>query len=60
MSTAKTKQEQQVGAEHQTAERRPRETRWSSRKKQDLVLRLLRGETLDALSRETAFDARRD
>lgn len=38
---------------------RPRETRWSARKKQDLVLRLLRGETLDTLSRQTGLPASR-
>ena len=30
-----------------------REVRWSARRKQEVVLRLLRGETLDALARET-------
>src|SRR3954471_18935978 len=30
-----------------------REVRWSARRKQDVVLRLLRGESLDALARET-------
>ena len=41
------------------AEPRHRQRRWSSRKKQDLVLRLLRGETLDELSRETGLPASR-
>jgi transposase-like protein len=31
--------------------------RWSSRRKTDVVLRLLRGETLDALSREQGITA---
>ena len=31
--------------------------RWSSRRKQEVVLRLLRGESLDALSRETGQPA---
>jgi hypothetical protein len=31
----------------------PRETRWSVRRKTEIVIRLLRGESLDALSRET-------
>jgi transposase len=30
-----------------------REVRWSARRKQEVVLRLLRGERLDALARET-------
>jgi transposase len=30
-----------------------REARWSARRKQEVVLRLLRGESLDALARET-------
>ena len=30
-----------------------REVRWSARRKQDVVLRLLRGESLDGLARET-------
>ncbi len=39
-----------------TADGRPeggRELRWSARRKEDVVLRLLRGESLDALARET-------
>ncbi len=32
--------------------RRPDKGRWSSRRKTEIVLRILRGETLDALSRE--------
>ena len=32
--------------------RRPDRGRWSSRRKTEIVLRILRGETLDALSRE--------
>ena len=31
--------------------------RWSARRKQEVVLRLLRGESLDALSRETGHPA---
>jgi hypothetical protein len=31
----------------------PKESRWSARKKADAVVRLLRGESLDELSRET-------
>jgi transposase-like protein len=30
-----------------------REVRWSARRKQEVVMRLLRGESLDALARET-------
>jgi len=30
-----------------------REVRWSARRKQEVVLRLLRGESLDGLARET-------
>ena len=30
-----------------------REVRWSARRKEEVVLRLLRGETLDALARQT-------
>ena len=36
-----------------------REVRWSANKKQDAVLRLLRGETLDELSRELRVEAHR-
>ena len=36
-----------------------RETRWSANKKMDAVLRLLRGEKLDALSRELHVEAHR-
>jgi transposase len=36
-----------------------REKRWSARRKIELVLRLLRGESLDALSRETGLLAAR-
>ncbi len=34
-----------------------REVRWSARRKEELVLRLLRGESLDALARETGQPA---
>src|SRR5215217_2217774 len=34
-----------------------REVRWSARRKQEVVLRLLRGESLDALARETGQPA---
>ncbi len=34
-----------------------RETRWSARRKEEVVLRLLRGESLDLLSRETGQPA---
>ena len=37
----------------------PRETRWSANKKADAVLRLLRGEKLDELSRELRVEAHR-
>lgn len=36
-----------------------RETRWSANKKTDAVLRLLRGERLDELSRELRIEAHR-
>src|SRR3954453_19023013 len=36
-----------------------RETRWSANKKTDAVLRLLRGEKLDELSRELRVEAHR-
>src|SRR5215210_2069251 len=36
-----------------------RETRWSSRRKEEVVLRLLRGESLDLLARETGQPAGR-
>src|SRR3954451_22034617 len=36
-----------------------REVRWSARRKQEVVLRLLRGEGLDALARETGQPAGR-
>ena len=34
-----------------------REVRWSARRKQEVVLRLLRGESLDALARATGQPA---
>ncbi len=34
-----------------------RETRWSARRKEEVVLRLLRGESLDLLARETGQPA---
>ena len=37
-----------------------REVRWSARRKEEVVLRLLRGESLDALARETGQPAGRD
>jgi hypothetical protein len=46
-----------VDAETGAPDGRPnggREVRWSARRKQEVVLRLLRGESLDALARETA------
>ncbi|SRR5581483_5732596 len=36
-----------------------REVRWSARRKREVVLRLLRGESLDALARETGQPAGR-
>ena len=36
-----------------------REVRWSARRKEEVVLRLLRGESLDALARETGQPAGR-
>ena len=36
-----------------------REVRWSARRKEEVVLRLLRGESLDALARETGRPAGR-
>jgi transposase len=41
------------------AEEPPAETRWSARKKADAVVRLLRGESLDELSRELRVEAHR-
>ncbi len=44
------------GPELERAEASPegrRETRWSARRKEEVVLRLLRGESLDLLARET-------
>lgn len=37
----------------------PAESRWSARKKADAVVRLLRGESLDELSRELRVEAHR-
>jgi transposase len=37
----------------------PREKRWSARRKTEIVYRLLRGESLDALSRETSLPVSR-
>ena len=42
-----------------TAEEASRETRFSANRKTDIVLRLMRGESLDALSRETGQPASR-
>jgi len=36
-----------------------REARWSANKKTDVVLRLLRGETLDEVSRQVGVEAHR-
>ncbi len=44
-------------ARQESKPQRPK--RWSAQKKQELVLRLFRGETLDALSRETGLPASR-
>ncbi len=38
---------------------RPAESRWSARRKADAVVRLLRGESLDELSRELRVEAHR-
>ena len=38
---------------------RPREVRWSARRKADAVMRLLRGESLDEVSRELRVEAHR-
>src|SRR5581483_6096052 len=40
-------------------QQRPRELRWSARRKADAVIRLLRGEGLDELSRELRVEAHR-
>ena len=40
-------------------EESPKGTRWSARKKADAVVRLLRGESLDELSRELRVEAHR-
>jgi transposase-like protein len=37
----------------------PTEVRWSAKRKQELVLRLFRGESLDGLSRETGLPVSR-
>ena len=39
--------------------KRPHESRWSARKKADAVVRLLRGESVDELSRELRVEAHR-
>ena len=39
--------------------KRPTEVRWSAKRKQELVLRLFRGESLDGLSRETGLPVSR-
>src|SRR3972149_1642892 len=41
------------------AAQRPHEHRWSARKKADAVVRLLRGESLEELSRELRVEAHR-
>ena len=51
-----------AGGDVQRVERRAvgeRETRWSARRKEGVVVRLLRGESLDALARETRQPAGR-
>ena len=48
--------DQTMGSRSSAPDGRPeggREVRWSARRKQEVVLRLLRGEGLDALARET-------
>lgn len=53
---------EQTSEEHQRGEARAvgeRETRWSVRRKEGVVLRLLRGESLDALAREVRQPAGR-
>lgn len=40
-------------------EEAPRKSRWTARKKADAVVRLLRGESLDELSRELRVEAHR-
>jgi len=60
MTQDKKQQEEPLGAGPESddgAAKRPRQ--WSARKKQELVLRLFRGESLDALSRETGLPASR-
>src|SRR3954462_4749206 len=50
------------GARFSAPDGRPeggREVRWSARRKEEVVLRLLRGEGLDALARETGQPAGR-
>jgi len=42
-----------------TGEARPAEKRWTAARKQEAVLRLLRGEALDSLSRELGVEAYR-
>ena len=52
----------EVRVEDQRAERAAggkREVRWSVRRKEEVVLRLLRGESLDLLARETGLPAGR-
>src|SRR5215208_7997445 len=54
--------DQSMGSRSGAPDGRPeggREVRWSARRKQELVLRLLRGEGLDALARETGQPAGR-
>src|SRR3954451_17987345 len=51
-----------AGTRCSTPDTRPqggREVRWSARRKEEVVLRLLRGEGLDALARETGQPAGR-
>src|SRR3954452_13300515 len=55
-AVAGVSEDSNVGARLAAATGRPeggRELRWSARRKQEVVLRLLRGEGLDALARET-------
>lgn len=48
-----------MGAGRSAVAERSRDTRWSVRKKADVVMRLLRGEDIDVVAREVRVEAHR-
>lgn len=48
-----------MGTGRSAVAQRPKESRWSVRKKADIVMRLLRGEDIDVVAREVRVEAHR-